>query len=154
MKMLTHFTSTLNTDSWHQSEYHSHICLKIPSVCKHFHSENGLVRTRTLCHRKKKTTSGMGNKKIATTLGLSQSTTKRWLCPSETQRKNTSCSTSFDTPWHDPPTQTGTTDTDNTCLPEINPSLILKWAPGLIVASPKTENGPPGCPTNGGKHNF
>ena len=22
------------------------------SVCKHFHNENGLVRTRTLCHRK------------------------------------------------------------------------------------------------------
>ena len=29
---------------------------------------------------------GMDNKKIATTLGLPQSTTKRWLCRSKTQR--------------------------------------------------------------------
>ena len=39
---------------------------------------NGPFRTRTLCHRKM-ATAGMGNKKIATTLGLPQSAVKRWL---------------------------------------------------------------------------
>ena len=51
---------------------------------------------------------GMGNKKIATTLGLAAVDDEAAVVPLK------------DTPRH--PTQTQTTDTDDTCLPEVGPS--------------------------------
>ena len=56
---------------------------------------------------------GMGNKKIATTLGLPESTTWRWWCRSKTLRKYTSFNTSSATPLRYAQTQT-TPHTDNT----------------------------------------
>ena len=69
--------------------------------------------------------SGTGNKKIAITLGLPQSTTKRWLCCSKTLRKNTSFNTSFNTPWHSPQTHTFP-------VPKLASRNSPKWAAWLI----------------------
>ena len=50
------------------------------------------------------------------------------------------------------------TDTDNTCLPEVGPALILEWALGPLEVSQKSSNGPAGAifcferPASGRKH--
>ena len=104
-----------------------------------------VLSAQELCAIEKMAIDGTGNKKIATQLGLPQSTTKRWLYPSKTQRKNTSFNTSFDNPLQSPQDTGSTTDTDNTCLPEKAPpdpqlgpeahfsfTNIPHWAPGII----------------------
>ena len=69
-----------------EAVHYSIMCLKIPSVYNIFACE--MVRcAQELRAVEKMAAAGMGNKKIATTLGLPLSTTKRWLCRSKTQRK-------------------------------------------------------------------
>ena len=58
--------------------YHSHICFKT-QVLKVFSLPRWSCPHRELFAIEKMATAGMGNKKIATTLGLPLSTTKRWL---------------------------------------------------------------------------
>ena len=76
-KFFPHCTPTHMTDSMTYPHTTSHISLKIPSVFRHSHNmvrsaEERFAMERTATRR-------FGSKKIATTLGLPQSTTQRWL---------------------------------------------------------------------------
>ena len=56
----------------------------VPCVCKHFHNENGAARLLVI---EKMATPGVGNKKIATTLGLNSDREAFASCRSRAQRK-------------------------------------------------------------------
>ena len=87
---------------------------QIPSVYKHVTCE--MVRSaQDFFAIEKMAAQGMSIKKIATTLGLPQSTTKRWLCRSKAQRKNV-IQHACDTPLHPSTDTDNTTDTSNTFL--------------------------------------
>ena len=94
---------------------------QIQSVCEHFHNENGLVRTRTFCHRK----DGWlwhGKQEDRDHGGLAAVDYETSHRPAQRHSaKNTSFNTSCDTPWHDPQTQTAP-QTQTT-------PAFLKWAP-------------------------
>ena len=83
--VFAHFTSTHIHAEDTPSMHHSHICLKSKVFVSIFTTR--VLSAQELFAIEEMAGSGMGNKKIATTLGLPLSTTKRWLCRSKTQRK-------------------------------------------------------------------
>ena len=127
------FTPTQNTDSRHISVPQPQV-LQDTSVCTYFRYR--VLSAQDLFAIEKMATAGMGNKKIATTLGLPQSTTKRWLqkltdrtVPLTDTAQNTSFCTSFNTMAFHTDTHS-TTETDNTLVCPKWASLILKCAAG------------------------
>ena len=86
---ISHRHTSLTHDT--KSKHHSLICHKTTSVLfKIILATRMVLSAQELYAIAKMAVAGMGNRKIVTTLGLPQSTTKRRLCRSKTQRKNTS----------------------------------------------------------------
>ena len=75
--VFVHLTSTHNHVEDTKSVEHSHICLKSQLFVSIF-TTRMVLSAQELFAIEKMAIAGMGNKKIATTLGLPQSTKNRW----------------------------------------------------------------------------